>query len=75
MTGVIDRLFTYARGEPLSEAQSAALKAEKRPGTPPPTKAQLLAHIAETVDRALAQIRATPASSLTEPRRRPSSPR
>jgi uncharacterized damage-inducible protein DinB len=31
MAGVIDRLFTYARGESLSEAQFAALRAEKIP--------------------------------------------
>jgi len=33
MAGVIDRLFTYARGESLSDAQFAALKAEKTPVT------------------------------------------
>jgi len=31
VAGVIDRLFTYARGESLSEAQFAALRAEKNP--------------------------------------------
>ena len=31
MAGVIDRLFTYARGESLSEPQFAALRAEKDP--------------------------------------------
>lgn len=31
MAGVIDRLFTYARGESLSEAQFDALRAEKTP--------------------------------------------
>lgn len=31
MAGVIDRLFTYARGESLSESQFAALRAEKLP--------------------------------------------
>jgi hypothetical protein len=31
VAGVIDRLFTYARGESLSEAQFAALRAEKTP--------------------------------------------
>jgi hypothetical protein len=31
MAGVIDRLFTYARGESLSDAQFAALRAEKTP--------------------------------------------
>jgi uncharacterized damage-inducible protein DinB len=29
--GVIDRLFTYARGETLSDAQFAALKREREP--------------------------------------------
>ncbi|HEV8215929.1 MAG TPA: DinB family protein [Gemmatimonadaceae bacterium] len=31
MAGVIDRLFTYARGDSLSEPQFAALRAEKDP--------------------------------------------
>jgi hypothetical protein len=31
MAGVIDRLFTYARGESLSDAQFAALRTEKLP--------------------------------------------
>src|SRR5678816_4763615 len=33
MAGVIDRLFTYARGESLSDAQFAALRTEKEPLT------------------------------------------
>ena len=32
--GALDRLLTYARGEALSEAQRAALKAENVPGDP-----------------------------------------
>jgi hypothetical protein len=32
LTGVIDRLFTYAKGERLSEQQLAALAAEGTPG-------------------------------------------
>jgi uncharacterized damage-inducible protein DinB len=38
MAGVIDRLFTYARGEMLSDTQYAAIKSESeplRPGEPP----------------------------------------
>jgi uncharacterized damage-inducible protein DinB len=31
MAGVIDRLFTYARGDQLNDAQFAALKLEKEP--------------------------------------------
>jgi hypothetical protein len=33
MAGVVDRLFTYARGEMLDDAQRAALKLEKEPVT------------------------------------------
>ena len=33
LAGVIDRLFTYARGESLSQEQKSALAAESRPST------------------------------------------
>ena len=33
ITGVIDRLFTYARGQALNDAQFAALKVEREPVT------------------------------------------
>src|SRR5689334_17843548 len=33
--GALDRLFTYARDERLSDAQKNALRAEAEPGTPP----------------------------------------
>jgi len=33
ITGVIDRLFTYARGQTLNDAQFAALKLEREPVT------------------------------------------
>ena len=33
ITGVIDRLFTYARGQTLNDAQFAALKVERQPVT------------------------------------------
>src|SRR4029453_5561145 len=33
--GALDRLLTYARGDALSEAQRAAVKAEGEPGDPP----------------------------------------
>ena len=66
--GSLDRLFTYARGEALSDGQRRALEREKDPGDPPPGAAELLGGLAEAVDRALAQLRATPASALLEPR-------
>jgi uncharacterized damage-inducible protein DinB len=68
MAGVIDRLFTYARSEPLSEAQRQALQAE---GSPPPggvTLHELIEHFDRTVDAALEQLRSTEEATLTEHR-------
>lgn len=56
--GSLDRLFTYARGEALSEAQLATLGREKtldRRASAP----ELAANFAAGVDRALAQLRST----------------
>ncbi|GAB3297568.1 hypothetical protein GCM10027511_12370 [Hymenobacter humi] len=69
LSGVLDRLLTYARGEALMAEQLAALAAE----TPPllvgaDTLTQLVQRFSTHVDNALAQLRTTPESSLTEPR-------
>ncbi len=65
--GSLDRLFTYARGEALSEAQLAALGAEKTlDGSG--TASELAANFARGVERALAQLRATSADELLERR-------
>lgn len=66
--GSLDRLFTYARGEALSSAQRAALAAEAAPDIAPNAGARLLAAFDETVERALAQLRATPERTLLDPR-------
>lgn len=53
IAGVIDRLFTYARGESLNETQFASLRAERDPltmETIPVALAQLRARIAAAVD-------------------------
>ena len=68
IAGVVDRLFTYARGEELSPEQLEVLRAESEPGHPPPSAEDLLRHLREVVDRALAQLRATHPESLLEPR-------
>ena len=63
MAGVIDRLFTYARGESLTEAQFELLRAEGaqlEAGEVP----AVLAALDAQVDRAMAQLRATDASTL-----------
>jgi hypothetical protein len=66
--GALDRLFTYARGERLSDDQRRRVSAEPDPGTPPAGAPELLAELDTVIQRALAQLRATPESTLLEPR-------
>jgi hypothetical protein len=68
IVGVLDRLFTYARGEMLSEAQLEAIKHEGDPGEPPADAAALLAGVREAIARALELFRNTPEATLLEPR-------
>ena len=68
MRGVIDRLFTYARGDALSDAQRSELAQE---GTAPASAASvgdLLNALDRRVDLALEQLRVTPIASLTDAR-------
>jgi len=58
MTGALDRLFGYARGEALSEAQKTVLRAETVPH-PELDGAALAEQVADAVERALDQLRAT----------------
>jgi uncharacterized damage-inducible protein DinB len=67
VAGSLDRLLTYARGESLSDAQVAAMKAEERPGAPDEGPS-LLRSAHDAIDRALDQIRATKIDTLLEPR-------
>jgi uncharacterized damage-inducible protein DinB len=68
LAGSTDRLCTYARGEGLSEAQRAALHAERAVPAPPPTLDELRASWEETVARVLTQLAGTPEAALDEPR-------
>lgn len=68
LTGSLDRLFTYARGESLNSEQLAALEAERSLGDARPALATLLERLSETVDRALEQLRTTTADALLEKR-------
>jgi hypothetical protein len=65
LAGSLDRLLTYARGEPLSETQRAALGAEGTPGT---SGMVLVPAVLAQIDRALDQLRLTPADTLGDPR-------
>lgn len=65
--GALDRLFTYARGEALSDAQRAALRTEA--GDPPASMSTLVADVSRVIDAAFEQLRATPRASLLDERK------
>jgi len=65
LAGSLDRLFTYARGEPLGDAQRAALLQE---GTPGASGESLVALVHTHIDQALDQLRRTPADRLGDTR-------
>lgn len=66
--GATARLLTYARGESLTEAQRAVLKAEQDDGEPRPALAALVEDAVAALDAALVQLRATSPETLLEPR-------
>jgi uncharacterized damage-inducible protein DinB len=66
--GSLDRLLTYARGEMLSDAQLASLRAEDDPDAGPQSADELAAAFDAAVDRALAQVSSTQESTLTHVR-------
>jgi len=67
--GALDRLFTYARGELLSDAQRETAKHEGAAADPAETISSMVALVSRTIDRALDQLRATPAATLLDPRK------
>jgi uncharacterized damage-inducible protein DinB len=68
VAGVADRLFTYARGESLNDAQRAALAKEGSPLESGNHVDVLLGAFDAQVDRALDQLRATRPDTLFETR-------
>ncbi len=66
MAGALDRLMTYARNEPLSDAQRSALTLEK--STSGEGASELIALASAAIDAALEQIRRTPATSVFDAR-------
>lgn len=65
--GSLDRLFTYARGETLTDAQKLSL-AQESVAAPTATAADLLAALDRTVESALDQLRAADERSLLHAR-------
>ncbi|MCB2379244.1 DinB family protein [Hymenobacter sp. BT635] len=68
LTGVLDRLLTYARAEALTPEQLAALAVEGHSPHPGCTAAELVQAFAAQVERALAQLRHTDEATLREAR-------
>jgi len=65
--GSLDRLFTYARGAMLSEAQLTVLREESQPD-PALAAEDLLAGFDAVVDRSLDQLRSTDERTLSDAR-------
>ncbi|WP_187263843.1 DinB family protein [Pontibacter beigongshangensis] len=68
LAGVLDRLFTYARGETLTPQQLEALASEGKPIAAPDQVQTLVQQFHKQVDKALEQLRATSEEALPEPR-------
>ena len=68
LRGVVDRLFTYARGEALSSRQMEDLATERLSERPEVEVADLVQAYREQVDRALEHLRATDEQTLLEHR-------
>lgn len=69
LAGSMDRLTTYARGELLTDAQMAALRSERELEQRAAPMAEIVPPALSTIDRVLAQVRATPSETLLEPRK------
>ncbi|AMR32969.1 metal-dependent hydrolase [Mucilaginibacter sp. PAMC 26640] len=66
LTGVLDRLFTYARNERLSETQLEYLAAEGKMNTKIYTASQLVEKFNLQVDEALAELKQVEEVTLTD---------
>lgn len=68
LAGATSRLMTYATGQPLSDAQKAFLVRERSAMDTKPSLDELLRDWHDAVDAAMAQLGATPESTLPEVR-------
>ncbi|OIN59393.1 DinB family protein [Arsenicibacter rosenii] len=66
LTGVLDRLHTYARGEMLSPVQLDALAQEGKPQATGTSVQELVQAFNRQVDKAVAQLRQTDEQTLTD---------
>jgi uncharacterized damage-inducible protein DinB len=68
LTGILDRLFTYARGEGLTEEQFTYLNYEGKEPEQECSVKSLLAKFNSQVDTAIEQLKHTDETTLTETR-------
>lgn len=68
LSGVLDRLFTYARAESLNEEQLNYLAGEGKPSLNNPSGVNMVKHFNKQVDLALAQLQQTDEKTLTQVR-------
>jgi uncharacterized damage-inducible protein DinB len=68
LSGVPDRLFTYAKGAMLTQEQLNALTAETQPPQKEISSCHFLDKFNEQIDKALLQLQATDEATLTHPR-------
>ena len=66
IAGVLNRLCTYAKGDPLNEEQLAYLKAENTPNES--TAKELVAQLEKQVQRTLEQLKATDEAAIKDAR-------
>ncbi len=64
MAGVIDRLFTYARGGALTDAQRAALQQEREPAIRQAEVPAVLAELDARIDAAVAELKTMDPATL-----------
>jgi uncharacterized damage-inducible protein DinB len=68
LVGILDRLFTYARGEALNASQLDYLKDEGKDTVSAPTSRDLVAAFHRQVEQSLNELRAMNEAILTQPR-------
>jgi uncharacterized damage-inducible protein DinB len=68
ISGSVDRLFTYARGQPVRDEQLTALRREGNPCSPPATAKELLAFADMVLDDAVSSLKEIAEDQLLVPR-------
>jgi len=68
LSGVLDRLFTYSRGEALSASQLEFLEREGKDSVPAPSSQDLVAAFGRQVEQSIRDLSSVDESTLTQAR-------